>query len=628
LLNQNLTSSLGKKIGRAGNILRRTTLARIADYEERFSKISHWYDLLLKDLLIDSYSVTDACETARQLFGKDKVNFVAIDGTEYSKQLFDMVVFFAGSYSCEGSIDFSDNGLRVSYKDRFMDEGRDVSSCVPIYINKIPEIDQTFTDLNVGEVNVMKPLTEEMILDNTNIANSLMTFSEYYLAYRFAKSDNTDIIFLDRSLSNTYPSLVYDTSMRRHWGTHCSLINYEIDDVPVDINDLTICRHNVINGDLDLIPTRGDYLRYAVIFQLLKYEEMSICSLSEKLGVGNDEKISKRVQKYIKRWVQEGVIEETNEQYRLINRYRSSWDRIRKLVTHLGDQLFEGDDPFIISKGSEKEWITTLDLAFLTLFSLYMLIEECWKNKILLIGLTKDTAAHDFKNHVIPICLNNGIWPSKNVTQESLDEIPNTDRMFLQSISMSNEEELKIPWSLVEYDAAFVTAIPDFKNRMGYISGAIRNRITPSKMFVRSFVQLQRAKNDAKLRSNVLAIDRLVYPEFDIDKNAILDFKHEFGGEESIQLILFKDKRVKNPIQNLVVTILKSMSAPSIAEAFGHNKALYIADKVAKWHNEQFRKIVNSTGSMIISDKGLRKYVFYMNSFREKREAFETNRKN
>jgi hypothetical protein len=564
-LNHNPTSSLGQKIGRAGNILR-TTLARIADYEERFSKVSHWYDSLLKDLIIDSYSVTYAYQTARQFFGKDKVNFVAIDGTEYSKQLFDMVVFFAGSYSCEGSINFSDNGLRVSYRDRFMDQGRDVSSCIPIYVNKIPEIDQTFGDLKTGEVNVMKPLTEEMILDNTNIANSLMTFSEFYLAYRFAKSESVDIIFLDRSLSNTYPSLIYDTSMRERWKTHCSVMNCEIDGIPVDINDLAICRHNVINGELDLIPTRGDYLRYAIIFELLKYEQgMSISTISEKLRVGNDEKISKRVQRYIKTWIQEGVIEETSEQYRLIDRYRSSWNRIRKLVTILGDQLFEGDEPFIVTKGREKEWITTLDLSFLTLFSLYMLIEECWKNKKLLIGITKDTAAHDFKNHVIPICLNNGVWSRKNITQERLDDIPNTDRMFLQSISMLNQEKLKIPWSLVEYDAAFVTAIPDFKNRTGYISGAIKNKITPSKMFVRSFVQLQRAKNDAKLRSNVLAIDRLVYPEFDIFKNAILDFKHEFGGHESIQLILFKDKKVKNPIQNLVVTILKSMSAPSIA---------------------------------------------------------------
>ena len=109
----NKTPSLGKKIGRAGDILRRTTLSRIADYEERFSKVSPWYDSLLKDLMVDSYDIIEACQTARKLFGKDKVNFVAIDGTEYSKQLFDMVVFFAGSYSCEGSIDFSDNGLGV-----------------------------------------------------------------------------------------------------------------------------------------------------------------------------------------------------------------------------------------------------------------------------------------------------------------------------------------------------------------------------------------------------------------------------------------------------------------------------------------------------------------------------------
>ena len=624
----NKTPSLGKKIGRAGDILRRTTLSRIADYEERFSKVSPWYDSLLKDLMVDSYDIIEACQTARKLFGKDKVNFVAIDGTEYSKQLFDMVVFFAGSYSCEGSIDFSDNGLRVSYKDRFMDQGRDVSSCVPIYVNKIPEIDQTFSDLKAGEINVMKPLTEEMILDNTNIANSLMTFSEFYLAYRFAKSGSPDIIFLDRSLSNTYSSLIYDTSIRRLWKTHCSIINFEIDGIPVDMNDLTICRHNVINSQLDLLPARGDYLRYAVLFELLKYEDsMSISSIYEKLRLDNDERISKRVQRYIKRWVEEGVIEETHEQYRLIDRYRSSWARIRKLVTVIGDQLFEGDDPFIVTKGSDKEWITTLDLAFLTLFSLYLLIEECWKNKKLLIGITKDTAAHDFKNHVIPICLNNGIWSSKNITQERLDDIPNTDRMFLQSISMSNQENLNIPWCLVEYDAAFVTAIPDFKSRMGYISGAIRNRITPSKMFLKSFVQLQKAKNDSMLRSNVLAIDRLVYPEFDISTDAILDFKHEYGGEERIQMILFKNKKMKNPVQNLIVTILKSMSAPSIAEAFGHNKALYIADKVAKWHCEEFRKIVDSTGSMIMCDKRLRNYVFYMNSFREKRDTFERARK-
>ena len=70
------------------------------------------------------------------------------------------------------------------------------------------------------------------------------------------------------------------------------------------------------------------------------------------------------------------------------------------------------------------------------------------------------------------------------------------------------------------------------------------------------------------------------------------------------------------------------MSSASIPEAFGHNEGLYIADKIAKWHNEQFRKIVESTGTLILADKGLRNFLLYMNSFRERREIFESSRKN
>jgi hypothetical protein len=32
------------------------------------------------------------------------------------------------------------------------------------------------------------------------------------------------------------------------------------------------------------------------------------------------------------------------------------------------------------------------------------------------------------------------------------------------------------------------------------------------------------------------------------------------------------------------------MSIPSTPDGFGHNKDLFIADKVAKWHNQEFSK--------------------------------------
>ena len=220
------------------------------------------------------------------------------------------------------------------------------------------------------------------------------------------------------------------------------------------------------------------------------------------------------------------------------------------------------------------------------------------------------------------------------MTQDDLDNIPNTDRMLLQSISMFNHQKVSLPWALVEYNAAFVMAIPDFKKRKGYVSGAIRNKITPSQLFLRSFVQLEKAKQDNMLRSNVLSIDRLVYPVFDLaplasdsTQRVTKEFLHEYGSDESIKFILFRNSKVRNDIQNLILNVLKGMCCPSVPETFGHNQALYIADKVAKWHNEQFGNMVDSTGALIFCDKGLRKFVFYMNTFRERRGVFESSRR-
>src|SRR5215212_3684013 len=160
------SSLLGSKIARTGDILRNTASSQIDDYQQRFSAVSEFYDLLFKDLIVDNYNKKDAYETAKKFFGKETANFVAIDGTEYSKLMFDMVIFYAGAYSCEGTIDFSSSNeykTKVNFQHRFLDKGKDISSCVPIYVNKIPEIDQTFFDLSQGQINIMKPLTDALI---------------------------------------------------------------------------------------------------------------------------------------------------------------------------------------------------------------------------------------------------------------------------------------------------------------------------------------------------------------------------------------------------------------------------------------------------------------------------------
>ncbi|MGQ9718433.1 MAG: winged helix-turn-helix domain-containing protein [Nitrososphaerales archaeon] len=455
-----MSSKLGLRIKRTGDLLKNSATDQIIDYNKKFDSVKGFYDGLLKDLIVQKFDIGLARDTTVRFFGSDRVRFVAIDGTEYPKAMYDFVVFFGGAYACEGEISFQKDGSPlVHYDSDFLNQGFGLSSCVPVYVNKIPEIDQVFMDLSEpGQVNLRRPLTDEVIINNASIASWIMTFSEFYLAYRLASdsSKNYRIILMDRSLSNMHSSLIYDTSRRRLWEKNSTIYGLEVDGKPVDMNDLAYGRHHIINTELSPPPPRGDYLRYSIIYLLEEEGPLSINNINEKLGI-SEEGRRNRVGRYLKKSLEEGYLIESDGVYRLNPRYNDTWDRLKKLVIMIGNQLFEQQtqNPMTIKKGGQLKWLTTQDLAFLTLFCFYMLIEECWKRKNLLIGITKDTSAREFKNHVIPVCINNGIWTSK-ITQEDLDKVPNTDRMLLQSISLFNYQDVKVPWSLIEYDSAFM----------------------------------------------------------------------------------------------------------------------------------------------------------------------------
>jgi len=338
----------------------------------------------------------------------------------------------------------------------------------------------------------------------------------------------------------------------------------------------------------------------------------------------------KRVQRFLEKSVKEGFLEETVGTFSLKDRYRKTWPRIRSLVETLGHRMFEEQpkqNPLRVMKKGDLHWLTTQDLAFLTLFTLNLLVEECWKKRILLLGLTKDTAARDLKNHVLPVMVSNDLWKSE-LSQEQLSRIPNTDRMLLQTLSVFNHESIPVPWSLIEYDSAFLMIVPDFQKRKGYVGGAVRNKITPERLFLKSYIQLSQTAYDPQLRSNVLLLDRLAYPEFDLKPESRIGFAHSYGSaDEPVRPIIFQTNKIANPIQELVIQTLSSMTDNSIPELFGHNKPLFIADKVAKWHNEEMRKIIDTTGKWLMNSPKLRHFVFYMSTFRERRSEIESARR-
>jgi hypothetical protein len=632
--------SINNAIKRTCDTLRQGATKQVTDYEQRFSSIKNIYDDLLANLIRTGFNPKDAYETALEFFGGTTVRFAGVDGTMYSKPLFDMVIFFGGAYAATGTIKFSETAEpEVTYDERTLQRSMGVSSVVPIYINEIPDVDTSYAaQEQPGEVNPAKPMTDEEIANNSLIANVIMTFSEYYLAYKLAADPAQDVrvILLDRSLSTERAILLYETRKTGFWNAKTTLVGYKPSgaDIPIDKNDLIIARQHVLNTAWGLPPPRSDYLRTAIICLLEQSKALTANQIAAAFGAADDKR-TRRIERALKSLTERQILTVENGVYALDQKYMTSWERIKQITLELGDKLFFTKTPdaetassMKILKDGKEHWLTTLDIAFLTLFTLQMLMEECWKKRLLLIGVTKDTAARDFKRQLVPIMYGEGLLKTC-MNLEALKALPNTDRMILQSASLFNVDKIAPPWSLIEYDSAFRTILPDPQSRRGCVSGAIRNKISLEKAFVKTYVQLSQARTDPMLRSNVLLVDRLAYPEYDCKPESVKTFMNELsdGTMEPVETILYADKSVPNRMQNLMLSLLVAMAPTNIPEAFGHNKALFIADKIAKWNYSQFRCVVDTTATWILNNHKLRKFIFYMSTFRERRSQIEQTRR-
>ena len=630
--------SLSDTVKRTCDSLRQGATKQILDYEQRFSVLKNLYDELLANLIKTGFSPKEAWETAAEFFGSTSMRFAGVDGTMYSRPLFDMVIFFGGAYASTGTITFEENTApKIRYDQKTIPQNMGISSVVPIYVNEILDVDHTFSaQEQPSEVNPTRAATDEEIANNSLIANAIMTFSEYYLALKLATdpAKGTRVILMDRSLSTERASLLYETRKTSFWRAKTALIGYQTqkDTQIIDAIDLTLARQHISNVLLGLPPARSDYLRTAIFCLLETRGRLTFPEIVSELKIV-DEKRIRRMQAALAYLVSKRILTSRDSVYMLNPRYVESWRRIKRLTLELGDQLFftktvgaEAASNMKITKAGRDYWLTTLDITFLTLFTLHMLMEECWRRHILLVGITKDTSAHDFKRQLVPIMMQEGLLAT-NLNNEALRELPNTDRMILQSASLFNTDKVSPPWSLVEYDSAFRTL--QTTGVKGLVSGAIRNKISLEKAFLKTYVQLSQAESDRMLRSNVLLIDRLVYPKFDCKPASIVRFLNELGDgtQEPLDVLLFRNKSVPNAMQNLTLSMLVAMAPSNIPEAFGHNKPLFIADKIAKWNYSQFKSVVDTTAAWILNNHKLRKFIFYMSTFRERRSQIEQARK-
>ncbi|HUK51644.1 MAG TPA: hypothetical protein VLV18_11450 [Terriglobales bacterium] len=616
-----MSSLLSVNAKRLGKILKDGAEGQVGESGERLENASKSYWPLISNLLITDFKFDRSCRTAHELFKRADARFVAVDGSLDQNLIGGLAIFWAGAYAATGTVAYSSNTAPViKYDSGFVEKGHGLASCVPIYIDAIPEVEPDSSFTRPAEQMITHSMTEESTVDNSTIASWIMLFSELYLAYSLAKRNEFQIILMDRSLSGMQSSLLRDTAKRALWRRQCAMLRFKGDGFEVDEQDLAYGRYHTLDSK-GLLPPRGDYLRHSAMFLLEKSNNpQTIAELATQLGLSSTDRIEK-LSKYLKKAADEKkYFEISNSKCSLLPRLTSSWSRIGKMVEFFGDRFFSSveGNPLQIRDGNQSRWLTTLDLGFLCLFTLNLLVEKCRQNEILLVGITKDTTARDMISHLIPLCTERGIW------ETGTEHVATTDRMLLQALSMFHAEELSVPWTSIEYDTAFQTIIREYKGKEGFVSGAVKNRIILEQLFVKSYIQLDKSKSDNRFRSNVLFIDRLYHP---MEKAPSIKLKHEYGGAlEEVEPILWQNITTVNRLQELIMVTLKSMTHESIPEVFGHNEPLFIADKIAKAQRANASQMINGMGHWLVAHPKLRKYSFYTNTFRSRRSEIENAR--
>ena len=151
------------------------------------------------------------------------------------------------------------------------------------------------------------------------------------------------------------------------------------------------------------------------------------------------------------------------------------------------------------------------------------------------------------------------------------------------------------------------------------------------KLFSKSYFQLKRSSVNNDLQSHVLVIDRIIHPQDLLEPNNIrsITFRKSERNKFNYNLhTYFPIQNEQNFLQQFILTILVSMMPQSIPEAFGYNKPLFIADKVAKFYLTEFKRLLTSMISLLGNDAVVRKNIYAYERFRDTREEIELNRRN
>jgi hypothetical protein len=571
---------------------------RYADlYAERAQNAAEFYEDFLNQLFIQFNGFKDENLRRRirrdisNFFDRDEVQFVSIDGTCNKDPFADFMVFSSIAYGVRGKVSLQGDPPTLRYERRSMEEDISFVAYVPVPFAEI-------TDVANPEKLEDFIVTDRDKVDLSNIHTALMQLAEVYLAYEMSRSTSPDrprLILMDHSPSSILASTDVGIS-------NIGMVGYKSGKKSLNKADVDVVFAHPFNEELGLPSTKNFRLYGALIAEVVKNRnnpvDVSAWATDRGLNIGEVESQFNRNSKAINAL---GSYDRRTRVFTPKFNYSESWWDSVRIFEDICRRLFkEKDQEALLYEAPDEDdptkmrqrWLSPDDVKFLIAIGLRALIEECWRNRVMLLGIVKDSSSRYFTRNYYGLMRHKGIYPDIPVKP-----LPWTDRIVLEDIAYK-VEEISDPWATIEFDSCFMTlhlGLPEGATSpkpMG-VKGDVVNQ---ERLFARSLGQFflrRTAGKSSPLMGHVIFIDRLLQPSWDKDlcnKVSIVD--PTLGGLGVISPFLHQDQNADNVGQRVGMFLLNTLTRNLFPEAIGYPDPLHKADQGAKTVGRRVASII------------------------------------
>ncbi len=570
------------------------------DYEksvrERAQNAKQFYDDFFKNLIVNFGSsvkstrfVGQVTDKIREFFGKDTINFVAVDGSCDKHNANEFISFYGGAYGSRGSLSLSHSPPMIEYKKWEMEKDVSMVAFVPVPYSQLVEV----TDTTYQERFL---LTEEEKIDLANIHLQIMQLAEVFLAYNTATSsllEQPDLILIDNSISTMLGSVDLQPAK-------VHLVGYPFERRALTLADVAIAQSHPFNHELGIPSTKYFTSDHAIISYFHRHRNLEQAKLDD---IENELGITKGGYHMagIRRLEQRQVIKFDNATRtirRLVDPWES-WEYTKQFFQNVCKKIFLDKQENALKYPTKNEdghevyrWMDPIDVKFLIGVGLRALAEVCWQKKILLTGIVKDSQSRYLTKNYLGVCKLKGVYPQ--LASKTFGSLPPTDRLLCELLPYI-DDDLSDPWGTIEFDSSFMTLYAQ-ENEAGkeVVTGTYGSIVRPERIFLRSIFQFYaRKKNGNVLAGHAIFVDRLAYPQLDLKhaKNIILDEP----GIGKMNLLLYPDNKALNIGQIITVFLLEILTMNHFPEVIGYPDPLHKADLGAKTMRDNVKKLLVSS---------------------------------